>query len=617
MGRTKGQIEDFNFGGLSDDDLYSLLSHSEKSLRTWFRDMRAVEFQNCEPEAGSSADQTFEEDVSDFFDSIQGYKLGVSDVITERIEAAEEAVKLIEMEIKEKIAEKWIPSGPSKREQIEQLIAQKGAASKDVEIWKTFQTDFEKYYCPQRSEKEIARAPKNLVNDFKALFPPRSLKEEKILEDLVSDFWDTIRYSHSKGEVLEEAEEAKFWEALAAQYRYPLPFCRPEENALEGAKIGGTSSIDFKGLLAPYLLESDRENENGGLVDRRRALLETYLELKSELHRVPFRKELEEAHLLSQRNRKGPRKELEEAHLPSRVNPNRLRSVSMAASRLGLRLGDGRIHAQLKKNFRKCDTENPENLTKAEHLEILGQTFSQLRIKSPEAKRLRENFLDAPFERLLKIVGNRKLFGSIEREIFESAELDVVEHFSNCIPPLEIKVARMINGSREAYDLFVALKSFSKLWSRTHLWAFDFSWVHPGGMPDYQQAADSFFLANLRRIGPKTEIGQEKKVEREAGAWLKRIVETPLGSDLILRCWPPFSLMEGLPGTPNSQKAARRLLDLFRKVQAPEPQEGNPGSMKCRDLAEIDSDFHLLLDFLNPYDLILKGEEYGFFFPPE
>jgi len=335
--------------------------------------------------------------------------------------------------------------------------------------------------------------------------------------------------------------------------------------------------------------KSVSENIDDGVAnlqsDPRKPVLDAYLKLVDKLGRRPFRNELEGTRL----------------KLPS--GSTQPRSISKSAQRLGLRLGDARIHAQLEKAFRKHEKERGKVTSLTDHLKIVDEVFSNPRIQSDEANRLRTKLFDSPFDRLLVILQNPEILENIEarvsrKTLYDGEEANYIEVSKrpNFKSYKLTSVASIVNSER-TYFILIALAAFADLWHRTNLFAFDFTWIKANDEPDYARAVDFLFLSETLR---RSKIGS-------AGAWLKWVAVRPEVSQLVFEIWIRPSIGDILSFAPKIDCGAKILLELFKSDRVPE-------SPLCSDIEKLDSDFRLLIEFLSPFDILQKGEDYGFRF---
>ncbi|MFT5467531.1 MAG: hypothetical protein ACI8UO_002635 [Verrucomicrobiales bacterium] len=361
-------------------------------------------------------------------------------------------------------------------------------------------------------------------------------------------------------------------------------------------------------------LEQAPEAE-GSYLDPRYPAFKAYVELESQLGRAPLRGEFE-------------------SHWELQNQPIASNSATKAVQRIALPLGDTRIHNQLKKVLEEAQDKGPEKLSVSQRIEILRDQFENLKVgksknrKSPEADRLRTPLGRTPILRILEILSSGSINCLIDQSVqvgtlvdHEFKPLEIGEEskcegrscrrsdpsatYSNFggikavrIPPpaKRIEFVRAVNRSPALFSLIQAFRSLSRLWGLSHRWEFDRWWLRPDHPADYGVALDCLLLS----------LSQTDDNCRDVGTWLKAIADRDL-EELLCSIWAHPNHMSEL--TPMSFRPVREGIEIImvavRKLDS-------TAECNCAELAKYDPQIADLISFLDPFDVLLKGEEYGF-----
>lgn len=343
---------------------------------------------------------------------------------------------------------------------------------------------------------------------------------------------------------------------------------------------------DIQAMLEKAGLDLAGETAENVDVDQRLPVLVTYRTLQHELRRRPFRRELEASSI-------------------DRVNGTgqmQGRSISRAAERMGLTLGDARIYAQVTKALSKRNGEEFSVLGYVERSAALQEAFEKVSIRSPEAIWLKTCLGDSSFERLLDVVRDDELRPIIEREVkgestVDGRRFDYSEASISALKAGDCLVhVRSIGGAKESFELLQALRAFSEVWRHLYRWDFDVSWLRLGAKPDYGAALSNLLLS----------LSIDENTCRNPALWLRNMVADSIRWGLLGSALNNVTLHEVTPQIWREiPPGVEALLQLFAVA-------GEDDLQSCARLALYSGHFKNLVDCLEPYFLLLKGREYGF-----
>lgn len=547
MGRTKGQVEKLDLAGASADDLRFLLCYGVNANKDRFLEVREIYdwLQSSTPKECSDA--------------------GLSD---------------------------------SEREDLQFLLEEliKGLSLELITLIEQFELELEALEIQHQERVEIQESIEALEQIFASVSriqdigdpgrcgeEPPSISESPFLIDIdeVTKSWDT----KLPGEL----------QSLPERVRKENVPTRPEddESGRKRRQIGGPEPKD-------ETHQSQRVERHRNLRDPRSVVFGIYEQLCEELGRRPFRKELEEACAIpkSRHGKTAETKSESRAQVKSKAN-------STIIQRMGLLLGDSRIHAELTASL----TRDREALRSSNILDWAAHCrhfLERTKIRSPESERLKKTLRESPFDRLLEILDDER----IAKLVF--AHTDTVTYRNGAVYKpskskrldfkrrRDMKTVRSINGSTAAFDLLRALFALSKVWPRVKMWGIDYRWLKTPIHYDYREALAFLFLSHLIPSPP-----------RSASKWLGVVSNIHIGKHFIREVW----ILENMAGSPiESAEEVERGREALLKFFSQLPSDNTV--TKCGDLVGIVEGFSCLLDFVEPFDTMQKMLDYGFS-PPQ
>ena len=324
-------------------------------------------------------------------------------------------------------------------------------------------------------------------------------------------------------------------------------------------------------------------NDSGDFKDDRFLVFLAYQKLEAQLGRRPFRTELEAMEGLNVRKR----------------------AISKKVERLKLPIGDARIKMGIEKRLKSLQPELRGQERFDVHVDILRKGFASELIKSPEASRLRMSLLEAPLERLIAVAGEKSLVPLINKMGVGggagddgAASQDVVARLKREAGDLSIR-PRTIAGSAGAFSMWQALRALADLWNNLTMWGADLRWLKVGAEADYRLALDCLVLS----------LTLSEKCGSRPADWLRSVAKQPDSRSLLKSVWMSVVCEEVTPQWFHElELGVEKLMDIFAASDA-------PAQFSCVDLVRLDKDLAVLIRFLEPYDIALKGKDYGFVAP--
>ena len=330
------------------------------------------------------------------------------------------------------------------------------------------------------------------------------------------------------------------------------------------------------------LIDSAFEETPPKVADPRFEEAERYFDLERELGRIPLRKEIEEYFQKSPLKGKSAQASLK------------------AISRLKLPVGDSRIRERLDNNLTHQKDKSGEGFGFRDHVRSIREAIEDLAGKTPETVRLKRTLRKAAFDRLLELCVDERIVVLVMARVEEPRRIKGKPNDRDGVPAAKFRETKLLGGSKQVYDLFVALQALSISWIRCSPGAYDTSWINFGGESDYEMALDRVLLREVRS-GPESRTVAEWFVNVADRKRPFPSIEAELYRSLLEKEGPFLALFKRAnleSGIRILNRGLRRLDDLRAAT--------------CEDLASKDRVWEKAIEFLEPFDWILKGLEYGF-----
>lgn len=399
-----------------------------------------------------------------------------------------------------------------------------------------------------------------------------TMEEASGMLESLSDYFREVRWKIQRR--IEEAEdEAKFWSSTTSEDGSHTT--APENPA-----------IDILRKLDEMLRSAEERRQNSeaareahSVEDPRMVAFKIYIGLESRLGRIPSRSEID-------------------AEDPGGA---KARAVSRAVERMGLRMTDQRIRMYLE---RVLEPFGPLPLgrgaSRSTGLQI-SSALSNLSVNSPEARFMKLPLRRANMDRLVRVILDDRL-GSIladEYELLpqnspsETASLPLGDSGATIeLGPMLL----VIDGKKEIAELLEAFRAIAKTWMRVRSFGLDLAWVQPGRSPDYENVLDILILS----------IFIHEEARRSVAAWISETIRHPHLRSLVIKVspqsWNPPSSMITI-----WVDLSAGIERLFCLVEG----DGRVGRLCLEEWMERDEMFAGLVEFLEPFDAILKALDYG------
>lgn len=325
---------------------------------------------------------------------------------------------------------------------------------------------------------------------------------------------------------------------------------------------------------------SETAHESHSVEDPRMVAFKIYIGIERRLGRIPSRSEIDAE------DKGGPR----------------ARAVSRAVERMGLRMTDERVRLYLERTLKPLRPLLLGRRTSRFTGLQISTALKNLRVKSPEADFVRSPLRSSSMDRLVRLITDDRI-ASIIADEYETISQSPSEKIKTSLGPeiIGIRIALgplylAIDGKKEIAELLEAFRALAQTWMRARGFGLDLAWVQPGKRPNYDVVLDVLTLSATIALGSR----------RCFETWVAETIRNPYLRGQMIRvsshCWnPPTEMIKALVDLPTG------IEKVFRIVEC----AGNTPSPDLESLMERDETFSGLVEFLEPFDSILKILDYG------